>query len=87
MHYLIATLSYTCSCGRRNELKRNFASRIKPVTHIDLMPYLPKEWPCATCYLGAPPYVEVSVDWLADDPADSTPFEVIEPTPSGKLAE
>jgi hypothetical protein len=87
MNYLEATLSYTCSCGRKNHLIRHFSSHNKPITHVNLMPYLPREWPCSSCRTSVPAYVEVSVRWLDESEAEQSGKQFDSIDPSGKFTQ
>ena len=79
MHYFLATFTYTCSCGRANHLYRYMAANTKSVNHVNLMPYMPRTWPCSGCKFANTPFVELSVKFFTPEEASesSIAFEAI----------
>jgi hypothetical protein len=67
-HLLWVELEYKCERGHTNKLGKFFLSGRTDINHTHLMPYLPRQWPCAHC-ASLVPFVEISLHWLTDEQA------------------
>ena len=67
-HLLWVELEYKCKSGHPNKLGKFFLSGRTDINHKHLMPYLPRQWSCASCD-SLVPFVEVSLHWFTDEQA------------------